>query len=313
MTLAAPGDTWGIPGTTFLLYYVVAVFAVLVLAAVHRRSLFAGSSGVTAAGLGAQQIAYLNGGNKIAVYTSLAGLRASGAVSSSPAATLVQSGPMPSGLTPLDQAIYHAAGRNYRVRDLSGDQWVAQALIQLRESLERNGLVVTTAQRSAARLWMTPMAVLVLIGIVRANAGSDNGKPITYIVLATFVAAVATYSIWKQAKTVPTRAATKAMREVRRTYKYLAPSQAPSFATYGATGAALGVALYGGMSLYAMDPAFAAEAEIQRNAAAGGYAGGSSGGTSCGAASSCSSSSSSCSSGSSCGGGGGCGGGGCGG
>jgi hypothetical protein len=66
----------------------------------------------------------------------------------------------------------------------------------------------------------------------------------------------------------------------------------------------MGVALFGAASLYAMDPAFAAEAEIQRITASGGtsgFTGGDGGGGS------------SCSGGSSCGGGGGCGGGGCGG
>jgi hypothetical protein len=89
------------------------------------------------------------------------------------------------------------------------------------------------------------------------------------------------------------------MSSVRQSYQHLSPGQSPSYATYGAAGAAMGVALYGAASLYTMDPAFAAEAEIQRISASGGTSGSSS---------SCGSGSSSCG-----GGGGGCGGGGCGG
>jgi hypothetical protein len=65
----------------------------------------------------------------------------------------------------------------------------------------------------------------------------------------------------------------------------------------------MGVALFGASTLFLLDPAFAAEAEIHRATSGGaGGDGGSSG-----------SAGSSCSGGSSCGGGGGCGGGGCGG
>jgi uncharacterized protein (TIGR04222 family) len=97
MALAAPGDTWGIPGTTFLGYYIALILLVGILAAIHRRILFRGPSDVYAAGLGPQQVAYLGGREKLAVYSSIAGLRAAGALTSSQGGTLVQSGPMPAG------------------------------------------------------------------------------------------------------------------------------------------------------------------------------------------------------------------------
>jgi uncharacterized membrane protein YgcG len=87
--------------------------------------------------------------------------------------------------------------------------------------------------------------------------------------------------------------------DLRARYSYLAPASSPSYATYGANDAALGVALFGASTLYAMDPDFATEAEVQR--AASGAVGSSS---SCGG----SSSSGDGGGGSSCGGGGGCGG-----
>jgi len=43
MSLAAQGDTWGIPGSDFLLLYLGLIVAVLILAAIHRRALFTGT------------------------------------------------------------------------------------------------------------------------------------------------------------------------------------------------------------------------------------------------------------------------------
>lgn len=95
-----------------------------------------------------------------------------------------------------------------------------------------------------------------------------------------------------------TRAARSAIRTLKGQHAHLSPSSHPSYHTYGATSAAFGVALFGGAALYALDPGFAAEAEVQRNLASGSSSDG--GG----------SSSDGGSSGGDSGGGGGCGGGG---
>jgi hypothetical protein len=84
---------------------------------------------------------------------------------------------------------------------------------------------------------------------------------------------------------------------MRRSSKHLRPDSSPSWSTYGPGAAALGVGLFGTAAIWAADPAFAADAEIQRQSiGSNGWTGGSDGG---GGGSSC--------------GGGGCGGGGCGG
>ena len=300
MYLAAQGDTWGIPGPAFLVLYGAALVAVLILSAVHRRILFAGDRTAAVDRLGPQQIAYLNGGDRLAVYAALGGLRAAGAIAGGPGRTLHQSGPLPAGVTPLDTAIYNAAGRRIRARDLSGDQWVGAAVQQLREGLEAQGLAVTPARRKAARAWGLAGAALILAGVARFVDGLQNDKPVGFLVPAVIIAFILTVVLMTRSRRA-TYAADKAMRALRQQYVYLAPHQSPSYATYGATGAAMGVALYGTATLYTMDPAFAAEAEVQRiNSASGAGSGGDGG-------------SSSASSGSSCGGGGGGGGGGCGG
>jgi len=296
MNLAAQGDTWGIPGPAFLVLYVAALVAVLILSAIHRRILFAGDRSVPVDRLGPQQIAYLNGGDQLAVYAALGGLRGAGAIAGGPGKTLYQSGPMPAGVTPLDNAIYNAAGRRIRARDLSSDQWVGAAVRQLREGLETQGLAVPPTRLRAVRLgWGSAGAAVVLIGVGRLVDGIQNDKPVTFLMIAIALAITVTCLLLTR-KRRATHAADHGLRALRKQHEYLAPHQSPSYATYGATGAAMGVALYGTAALYTMDPAFAAEAEVQRINSAGGDAGG---GTSCG--------------GGGGGGGGGCGGGGCGG
>jgi uncharacterized protein (TIGR04222 family) len=303
MALAATGDTWGIPGPSFLALYLVLIVAVAVASSVHRRILFRGPSLVSATGLGPQQVAYLGGGARLAVYTAIGGLRAAGAIGAGPGRTLVQTGPLPSGVTPLDRAVHHAAGRQVRAREVGSDQWVASALEELRAGLERGGFTVTREQRRAAMMWGIAGGALVLLGIARIVDGVQNDKPVGFLIPLLFLAGVVTVVMLVRAAATRTRAATRAIRELRRRNHHLSPSQQPSFATYGATGAAMGVALFGTGTLFAMDPAFAAEAEIERAAAysagagSAGTSGGCSGGSSCGGG----------------GGGGGCGGGGCGG
>ncbi|MDY7088914.1 MAG: TIGR04222 domain-containing membrane protein [Actinomycetota bacterium] len=295
-------DTWGISGPAFLTYFIAAGVAIAIIASFHRRALFRGDRGATVDSLGPQQVAYLNGGDRLAVYSSLGGLRAAGAIGTGAGRTLVQTGPLPAGVTPLDSAIHNAAARGVRSRDLHDDQWVASALEQLRDHLERNGLAVSAGRTREARLWALGGVALVVVGIARIVAGASNNKPVLFMIFATIAAFILTLTLLR-GRRYATDAANRSMRDLRRKHDHLAPRHNPSYATYGATGAAMGVALYGGAALYSMDPAFAAEAEVQRIAATGGASGSSGDGGS----------SSSCSGSSSCGGGGGCGGGGCGG
>jgi uncharacterized protein (TIGR04222 family) len=302
MLLAAPGDTWGIAGPTFLTGYLVAAAALLILATLHRRALLGGAPDALAARMGPQQAAYLNGGPRLALYSSLAGLRGAGVIGSGgTTGRLVTTGPKPLGLTPLDNAVYDAAHRHTSTREVGADPAVRGALERLRSGLEEAGWAVPDARRTGVRMWGLAALFLVGVGLVRFFDGLGNGRPVGYLVLALLaMAGVAVYLLVRVP--VPTRAGRAAVRRLRAEQAHLAPANSPALATYGAAGAAMGVALFGGAALWAMDPAFAAEAEIQRQAAGSGYAGSSTG---CGGGAS--------GGGSSCGGGGGCGGGGCGG
>ncbi|GLY93635.1 TIGR04222 domain-containing membrane protein [Actinoplanes sp. NBRC 103695] len=290
-------DTWGIPGPTFLLYFATAVVAASVVATIARRVLFAGPSNGAIAPLTPQQVAYLNGGDRRAICASITGLRAHGVIGSEAGGVMVQTGSLPAGSTSLDTAIYNAAGRRARSQDLKTDQWVASAGDQLRQGLEQQGYAATNGQRRQAGMWALLPAAVVLLGVVRVIAGASNGKPVGNLVLLLVVAVVAAVVALFKANRRATFSTARALRQVKTDSRHLSPQMTPSLTTYGATGAAMGVAVFGAASLYAMDPAFAAEAEIQRVGAGGPLTtgGGDSG------------------SGGSCGGGGGCGGGGCGG
>jgi uncharacterized protein (TIGR04222 family) len=301
--LAAAGDTWGISGPTFLMYYLATAAVVVVGSILHRARLFAGRREANRRRLTSDQAAYLNGGPRLAVYAALAGLRHAGAIGLGPDGALTRAGSLPAGSTTLDQAIYHAAGNGVRPRALAAQQWVADALTDLRERLERDGLALTADQRRAARTGPLLLLALAAVGLLRTFAGLSNDRPVGFLILAVLaLGAVALVQLLRTPTS--TRAGREALKSLQADNRYLSPSRHPSYATYGATGAALGVALFGTASLYAMDPAFASAAEVQRQFAGGGdgaAGGGASTGATCSGAAGCG------------GGGGGCGGGGCGG
>jgi uncharacterized protein (TIGR04222 family) len=299
MTGYAAEATWGIPGPTFLIIYLVVAVAVAVLATLHRRALSAGSATPRSGELTPQQAAYLNGGERLAVYTALGGLRAAGAIGTADDKTLVQMSAMPAGATPLDTAVYNAAGNRIPAASLPRDPWVVAAVDRLREDLEAAGLATTAAQRRTVRLWGVAGLGLLAVGVLRLIAGIANDRPVGFLVLALIAVGVLSLFLLIRLRK-ETRTGRAALEDLRSRHAYLAPDNSPSYATYGVSGAAMGVALYGTPTLFAMDPAFAAEADIQRVAAGSSGSGGSGGYTPS-------------SGGGSCGGGGGCGGGGCGG
>ncbi|MBB5115069.1 TIGR04222 domain-containing membrane protein [Micromonospora echinospora] len=300
-------DTWGIPGPTFLRWYLLVAVVLVVGAIVYRRRMLAGTPVTDHGALGPQQVAYLNGGDQLAVWAALGALRHASAVGVRPDRRLTTGGPLPAGATPLDQAVHYAASRGLRTRDLAADEWVRRAIDELRDGLVRRGLALDQERRRTLRRGALLIGFLLVIGIARAVFGLLNGRPTGWLLLSLVALGIAFMLLnrvpWR------TRAATAALDDMRRRHAWLRPAASPAYATYGATDVALGVALFGTATLWTMDPGFAEQAEIQRQAM--GNAGGASSGTSCGGGATAGGGS--CGGGSSCGGGGGCGGGGCGG
>ncbi|SCL36985.1 TIGR04222 domain-containing protein [Micromonospora rhizosphaerae] len=302
--LAASGDTWGIPGPVFLTTYVTAAAVILLACVVHRYLVLRGRTPKDP--IDAESAAYLSGGEQLALWSALAAMRRAGVVGVRAGRRLEATGPASAGMTPLAQAVHRAAARGARSRDLGTDPRVANAVDGLRQSLERRGLIVGQRQRRAARAGVVALSVLLLVGLVRIAAGLSAGRPTGYLILSVLALAVGLIVLWPLPR--DTRAGHTVLTGLRRKHTYLSPAARPAYTTYGSAEAAMGVALFGTASLWALDADFAQQAQIKYQAAASsgyssGYGGSSGGGGGCGSgASSCGG-----------GGGGGCGGGGCGG
>jgi uncharacterized protein (TIGR04222 family) len=303
--------TWGIPGPLFLLLFLGAGGVLLTVALTWRARRLGGPTDPRPAALHPQRVAYLAGGAPRAVYASLASLRAAGAVAADPIGAAAQrsgvvsatvgrtltaaAGP-PAGATALDTAVHAAAGRHVLARLLGQDSMVRAAVDDLHAGLERDGLLATDEARRAARWAAAPLLALAALGLARLVAGLAADRPVGVLAVAELAVAVAATVLlaW-----VPrtTRAGRRALAELRSYNTHLSPKLRPSMGTYGAAGAGLAVALYGVAGLWAMDPGFAADAEVERvdGGTPSGYTG--DGGGSDGGGSD---------------GGGGCGGGGCG-
>jgi uncharacterized protein (TIGR04222 family) len=297
--LAAEGDTWGISGPTFLWIYALIAVLTAVGVVIWRRQYTSGPRGTTRRELTPTEAAYINGAAKLAVYSAFAALRAAGAVAVVNG-HLEQSGPMPMDAPELDRAVYAAAGRRPTPSSVQTDSGVVAVLERVERGLAEEGYILRPEQQKQARKgWRAEFAVFVF-GAVRACAGVANHKSIGFLILLMFGVGVTTLFL----AVVPrqTSAGKALIASMRQGAAHLRPNQSPSWATYGPVGAALGVGLFGSAAFWAADPAFAAEAQIQRNIASSGYNGSDAGGGDAG---------SSCGGGGGCGGG--CGGGGCGG
>lgn len=290
-------DTWGVSGPRFLVLYLAVAGFVLAVGLLWRWWLASRTADTYSVGRpGPAEVAYLSDGPKLAVYSSLAALRAADCVGARQGGGLSTDHPLPPGATDLDRAVYHAAARGVPAAQLRNDDTVGRTLDALRDGLERGGWLYPAAARRRFRWAGWAMLAVLALGVSRTVAGLANHKPVGNLVGLMVVVLVAALVLTRAPRI--TRQGRRLLDELRRGNMHLHPREAPSHAVYGATGAALGVALFGAASLWAADPVFAADAQIARHTLNNGFtsfAGGDAGG------------------GSSCGGGGGCGGGGCGG
>lgn len=321
MVLAA--DTWGIPGPTFLWGYLALLAVALIVTLIVRA--------VLRSGRGADQrtdrllespaeIAYLNGGGELTVYAALAGLHAAGVLepdtdpskssnnrSAPSAATRLRAAgaPPPTEARPLEYAVYQAVVRGHRPSTIKYDPAVSAELDAIRDQLREAGLLPGPAWLRRYRSTALCTAAVVVLGLVRLVAGIINGKPVGWLIFLIVVAGFVTVALLDS---VPdhTEARDRVLKALRTSRHSLSPAMKPNWATYGAVGASLAVALFGAEAVWASAPEFAVGLGWTTVAAstslpASGTGGGSGGSTSTGA-------------GAAGGGdGGGCGGGGCGG
>jgi uncharacterized protein (TIGR04222 family) len=307
--LAAEGGTWGISGPAFAGGYLVAMVVSLIGTLLIRRWIRRGRR--LRRELHAYEVAYLIGGPRRTIATAVAGLRADGAIETSGDRdqNLRAIGGPRTMRTQLDTAIHSTlrAGRVTTARMLGTGYDVRRAVDKIRDGLVRDGLAVGPRQRLRSRLAVALLVGLLGVGVVRLVAGIRNDRPVGQLTSMLMVLTVVTVILLLRTPR-SLRSGTAAVEAVRSRNAHLDPSMSPAWTTYGAPGAALGVALFGMAALTSIDPEFAAAAGLQHQlVSAAGAAGGASSGSfgySCSAGVA--------GGGSSCGGGG-CGGGGCGG
>ncbi|MEK6442584.1 TIGR04222 domain-containing membrane protein [Pseudonocardia sp. T1-2H] len=292
--LAAQGDTWGISGSTFLEFYVVLAAAVWIVSSRARRRLAAGGPDlVTGLESRPHDVAYLNGGPDLAVYSALSAMKLSGTIRSSGKGQ-VQSSVRSPVTDDLERAVAFTASAPTPRHRLRYHGVVSTALGRIEDRLVREGLLLSEEQRSAIRrtgLWMLAVAVL---GLFRLLAGLANARPVGFLVIVLLGVGVVTVVELVRAPQ-RSRAGDRALAELRTRHHGLSPTMKPDWVAYGAGAAALGVGLYGTGALWASDPAFADELAVQKAAAgsgwsgdggsswsSGGDSGGSSGGGGCG-------------------------------
>ncbi|MBC6465406.1 TIGR04222 domain-containing membrane protein [Actinomadura alba] len=301
MQTVGQGDTWGISNSLFITLFVTAAVALVVLALVLR--LRVGRGGAVPRTLGPVETAYVAGGPGMAVLAALAELRVGGAVAGV-GQGFVRAVDVPNtAREPLSEALLTAVRQrgSARVRHLPSEYHVRQTLEGVRTTLQRDGFLITEAERMWVRLAALPLGVLIGVGIARIIVDAQNGEPIGFLPVLLPVVAFAALVLFFAGLPRVTRAGGDALRSARAEHAYLDPSKNPAWSVYGPHGAALGVALFGLPALLSIDPTFAEQAELgrySRSQTDGGYAGG----YACAAAGS-----------GGCGGGSGCGGGGCGG
>ncbi|MGH3767149.1 MAG: TIGR04222 domain-containing membrane protein [Pseudonocardiaceae bacterium] len=303
MTLLATNNvTWGISGPDFLAGYGLLALAALLGILVARWRLAAGPA-IVAAELGGRphDVAYLNGGPELAVLSALSSMRVAGTIVGEGRGR-VRAGERPgTDADELERAMHLAAAVPISRRELVTNQIVRTALETTRQRLENAGLLLGAGRQRRTRLlglWMVPVAVL---GLVRLQAGAANGAPVGYLILELLAVGLVTAVLlcWAPRRS---RRGSAELQRLRVQHNEIAPGMRPDWTAYGPAVAGLGVGIFGAKALWASDPDFAADVQVQRTAAATGGFGYNYGGGGCGSAGS---------SGGGCGagGGGGCGGG----
>jgi uncharacterized protein (TIGR04222 family) len=296
MTLAATGDTWGVSGPSFLVAYLLIAVAIWVAGFRARRALADPRATSPAGDMTARphDVAYLNGGAELAVYSALSSMHLRGTITSSRGAVQA-AGRLDPGTDELERAIHFTARVAMQRKRLQFHRPVLVALAVIEKRLVAAGLLLSEEQRLRIRRVGSWMLVVAGLGLVRLLAGVAEAKPVGYLVVA-LVAVTAVAAVQLARAPRRTRLGDRTLATLRSEHHGLSPEVKPDWSVYGPEGAALGIGIFGMGALWASDPAFADELAAQRVAAGGSSGDGGSGSSSYG--------------GDGGGGGGGCGGGG---
>lgn len=302
MTLAA--DTWGIPGPTFIVAYLVLIVVAWSATLIVRAALRSGGGGhphTDRLAGSPTDVAYLNEGPKLAVYAALAWLRAAGMLAptrftswkrprgqSSAGTRLRATGRRPAAdASRMESVVYQAAAGGVEPSAIPKEPAVAAELDGVRARLTAAGLLTRPGWRAGYRLTALGMAAVTVLGLVRLVAGTANGKPVGYLVTLLLMSAVVTMVLLQAPR--QTGAGKRVLKQLRKPRQGLSPKMRPDWTAHGPAGAGLSVALFGVGAVWASDPTFAAglglanpSASSGRGGGAGGGCGGGGGGGGCG-------------------------------
>lgn len=286
----AAGETWGISDPTFLLAYLLIAAAVLVAGTRARRAL-AGSGADRPGGDPAARphspphphpttqphdVAYLNRGPELAVYSALTAMHLRGTIDTTDGGAVTAAGRLDRDAVPLERAIHFTAAAPVARHRLQFHRPVGTALRAIEDRLVAEGLLLSPQGRRAIRAVGWWSAAVAGLGLVRLLASVADAKPVGALLVALLgVTAVAAGQLACAPRR--SRAGDALLRGLRREHHALSPDLQPDWATHGPTGAALGVGVFGVTALWASDPAFAVQLDTQKAATAYGGGGGASG------------------------------------
>jgi uncharacterized protein (TIGR04222 family) len=274
MTTAA--DTWGISSGAFLLLYAALAIVVLGLARGTRRALAdpRGPVGEPDLHRHPHDLAYLNGGATLAVYSALSAMHLRGTITSE-RGVVRAAGRLEPGVDELERAIHRAATNGVHRNRLVTHHSVCTVLDAARQRLVRAGLLLSDEQRGRIRRVGLSMVFVALLGLLRVLAGMSDAQPVGYITTMMMVVTVIAVFLLVRAPR-RSRAGDRLLDRMRTEQHGLSPRNRPDWTVYGPAGAALGIGVFGMSALWASDPAFADELALQRHTAdaSGSYGGG---------------------------------------
>jgi uncharacterized protein (TIGR04222 family) len=294
----------------FIWFYLGTAAVIVVVALLHRRRVLDQPPGLRLIEITPAQAAYLDSGERLAVYSSLAALRRVDAIAVTADRRLTTTGPLPPWASRLDEAVYAAAESGLSQQWLRADPAVLAAVADVKRGLERANLLLGREIRRSARRGSWLLLALVAVGAARLGIGLGRGAPVDYLWTALALVVIAYLVLIAR---IPRRslAADAMLVQLRRGHRHLAPAAKPDLGTADPGLVAMAVALYGVSVMSTLDPEMAQEARDEHESTYTGSSGAVGSGGGSGDSGSGDSGSGDSGSGGGCGGGGG--GGGCGG
>lgn len=217
-------------------------------------------------------LAFLVGGRRHATTAALGALRMVGAVAVGSSGQFTVTGDPPAGATDLERAVHAAVKRGTGVGALVHERAVSRTLDRLESQVVRAGWHLAPATWETVRTKAAAMLFVSVIGfcLFVSVLAYDVGLSVLFLVLPVTTVVLASRLLQAQALTPRGRAALDA---ALRANGHLAPDHRPAWATYGVGDAVLAIALFGTVSLWVVDPAFANAVRAAEPATASGPAG----------------------------------------